>query len=512
MPNYYLSIDNGGTNTKVVIFDEKGKQMASSAFPTLCLEDQSGFREVDMTNLWKLICDAIKDVLNSAKLRGTDITAVACVGHGKGVYLLDKHKQIFTNGILSTDERGKGLAKTFESKVSEIWPLSHQHVVAAQSPILLRWLKENKPETYFNIGYALSAKDFVRFKLTNQLNQEIGDASGNNLINLENKDYDQRLFDFFGISEARDFLPPLVNFDEVVGGLSAEVASVTGLIVGTPVVGGLFDIHACALASGVVDTNFLNVIAGTWSINTYLSEVPVKESSGLMNSLFPGEKYLVESSSATSAGNLNLMIQLLMKEEQENSKQAGSSLYETLEDFLTYTDGRFSKVIFLPFLYGSNSHVNAQGSFIGIKDTTTKSELIRAVYEGIVFAHKNHVDLLLETRQNKPQQIRLSGGAVNSPQWIQMFADILEMPVETVRATEQGGLGGAIAAAIGSGKYSSIEIAIAEMVHVERRVEPQPNMVRLYQQKYQVYQSLLRALTGAWDELANMRNELEGGA
>lgn len=509
MKAYFLSIDNGGTNTKVVIFDQEGKQISASSFPTLSIEKQADFREIDLVALWDSICQAIKEALATAELSGADIKAIGCVGHGKGLYMLDQQQEVFTHGILSTDERGVFLADRLEQNVSDIWSMSHQHIVASQSPILLRWLKENRPEIYQQIGSVLSAKDFVRFKLTNQLGQEIGDASGNNLINLRHKTYDQRLLDFFGIPEAKAFLPPLRQYDEIAGNITEEVATRTGLVCGTPVVGGLFDIDACAIASGVVEDSMINMIAGTWSINSYPSKNLAKESSGLMNSLYPGNQYLVESSSATSAGNLNKMIDLLMKEERENAEGIGKSIYDILEGFLAYTNASYNKVIFFPFLYGSNSQSNAQASFIGLNDTTTKSELIRAVYEGIAFAHKTHFDLLIKERLTLPDVIRLSGGAVNSKEWTQMFADVLGIPVETATVTEQGALGGAMAAAIGSGVYESLEEAIAEMVHVSSAVQPRLEMTKLYQRKYQTYQGLLEALTDAWDDLFSMRKEME---
>ena len=100
---------------------------------------------------------------------------------GKAVYLLDKNGQEFTRGILSTDERAVELAQEFEERLDEIWDLTHQHVVAVQNPVLLRWLKEYEPEIYQNIGAILSAKDYVRFKLTGRIQQEIGDAFGQSL-------------------------------------------------------------------------------------------------------------------------------------------------------------------------------------------------------------------------------------------------------------------------------------------------------------------------------------------
>ncbi|MBF0843558.1 carbohydrate kinase, partial [Streptococcus danieliae] len=188
----------------------------------------------------------------------------------------------------------------------------------------------------------------------------------------------------------------------------------TGLLEGTPVLGGLFDIDACALGSGVLDSETFSLVAGTWNINTYPSGKPADLDSGLMNSLFPTGEYLVEASSPTSAGNLDAVLKLLMREEMILLKERGESIYETLEVFLAETDATFSKILFCPFLYGSNVGQPAEACFWGLTTQSTKSEMIRAVYEGIVFAHKQHLEQLIHSLGRAPQVLRLSGGATNS--------------------------------------------------------------------------------------------------
>lgn len=117
--------------------------------------------------------------------------------------------------------------------------------------------------------------------------QEIGDASGNNLINLKSKEYDSKLFDFFEIPEMFDKMPELVNATDLCGKVTDDIAEVTGLKVGTPVFGGMFDIDACAIATGVLNSDRLSLIAGTWNMNTFPDNQFAPLESGLMNSIFP---------------------------------------------------------------------------------------------------------------------------------------------------------------------------------------------------------------------------------
>lgn len=504
MPNY-LTIDNGGTNTKVTVVDEIGHQLSIVSFPTRSMERKSGFHEIDLNRLWKDLGKACHKVLNQANLKGDQIDGISTVGHGKGLYVLNEKNEIFTDGILSADSRATEYAERFEERVSEIFPISHQHVMASQAPVILRWLKENENETYRNIGSVLSNKDFVRYLLTGTIAQEIGDASGNNFLNLDTQKYDKRLFDFFGISEMYSKMPKLVYSTDQCGTITEEAEKALGIKRGTPVFGGMFDIDACAVATGVLDNTKFSMIVGTWNMNIFPSNDMASFESGLMNSIFPTGKTLIEASSPTSAGNLDLMVKMLMTAEIRDASESHRSIYENLEIFLANTDANFSKLIFFPFLYGTNSDPNSSGAFIGLQSSTTKSEMLRAVYEGVAFAHCAHVQSLLGVLGHKPEVIRMSGGGTNSKSWVQMFANILDLPIELVDGKELGGLGGAITSAVGSGFYSDIPAAVLKMSRVKERFEPQADQVNVYKRKYYIYETLLNALNGSWKPLKSFQ-------
>ena len=505
---YFLTIDNGGTNTKAVICDAQGKQIAVTSFSTKRIEPQPGFQEIRLTTLLADIGTVIQAALKKVQLAATQISAVSVVGHGKGLYTLDQQGQILMNGILSTDERAQTLATQFQQQVEQIYPLSHQQIMASQAPVLLRWLKEHRRPLYDQIGVVLSNKDFIRYLLTGEIKQELGDASGNNLINLQTHTYDAALCNFFGIPEIYHKLPPLIQATDLAGQITAQAAAATGLQAGTPVYGGMFDIDACAIATGVLDEQHLSMIAGTWNMNIFPSDNLAPQEAGLMNSIFPTGCNLIEASSPTSAGNLSLMIKMLLKQEVQQAKNQQKSIYDDLEALLAQTDATSAKVFFFPFLYGSNVDPQAEGGFLGIRSSTTKSELMRAVYEGIGFAHRHHVEQLLQVLGQKPVSIRMSGGACNSSHWVQMFADILNAPIELTAVQELGGLGGAIACAVGSRVYPDFDTAVQKMSHVVKTYQPDPTQVSIYQQKYQVYYSLLQALDGKWSLLHNLQEEL----
>ena len=128
--------------------------------------------------------------------------------------------------------------------------------------------------------------------------------------------------------------------------------------------------------------------------------------------------------------------------------------------------------------------------------------MLRAVYEGIVFSHLTHVKKLLRNRE-APASIRLSGGAANSPVWVQIFADVLQIPIDVVAGRETGAQGAAMAAGIAAGIYPDYKTAIEKTVKITGTVFPRREYKEIYEEKYQVYQEVICALNGVWQHFEN---------
>lgn len=154
-------------------------------------------------------------------------------------------------------------------------------------------------------------------------------------------------------------LPPLLYSSELAGRVTAKGAAATGLLEGTPVAAGMFDIDSCGIASGLSDPDNLCLIAGTWSINEYISDTPVRGEATTRNSFFcePG-RYLIEESSPTSAGNLEWFIRSQMLEEKAKARNEGTSIYDLTNEWVAGTDPQVNNVVYLPFL---NVHLPRAG-------------------------------------------------------------------------------------------------------------------------------------------------------
>jgi L-xylulokinase len=167
-----------------------------------------------------------------------------------------------------------------------VFQKTFQKILACQPVSLLRWLKDNRPGVLEKVRWIFEVKDYIRFRLTGEAFAEVTDYSGSNLMNIRDVRFDKELLEAFGLGDLIDRLPPIKYSTERCGTISPAAARETGLREGTPVAGGMFDIDACAVAMDVTDEENLCVIAGTWSINEYISTAPVLNKSVMMNSLF----------------------------------------------------------------------------------------------------------------------------------------------------------------------------------------------------------------------------------
>ncbi len=487
---YLLGIDNGGTVSKAALFDLEGRQVLKSSVRIPMDTPAAGFTQRKMADIRDKNYELIRDI--TSRCDG-EIVSVGFSGHGKGLYVLGRDGEFIYDGIGSTDSRALSYELMWNSDgtAERIYEKTAQKIMACQPAALLRWFKDNNREVYDKIGYVLSVKDFIRYTLCGEIFAEYTDVSGTNLLNLKTREYDRELLREFGIEEMYDCLPPIRSSDEVCGTVTAECAEKTGLRVGTPVVGGMFDIDACAAAMGNIHPDDMCVIAGTWAINEYVSERMVDDKSVSMNSVFCDPRYyLAEESSAASCGNLEWIRDIIK-----------DTSYAELDKMVESVDPSKHSVIYLPFLYASNENPLAKASFIGLGGHHTTADVVRAVFEGVAFSHKTHINALLESKGSTPDKIRLAGGVVNSKVWTQMFADVIGIPLEVVKQDELGAKGAAMAAGIGAGVYADYADAAEKCVRVSDTVMPDPAAVTIYENKYKKYKAVVNALDGVWELL-----------
>lgn len=502
---YLLGIDNGGTFSKAALFDENGKQVAVSKEATVTLTPKPGYTEKNLTELWEANKKTIRHCIQKSGIDPDSIAGVSLSGAGKGLYMIDYEGKPSYNGIMSTDTRAwEQVQKWYENGVNKrVYEKTFQEILAVQPVSLLAWFKENKPEILKKTQYIFGVKDYIRYMLTGEAYSEYTDFSGGNLINLKTHDFDQELMKLFGLEECYGKLPPLRYSSDICGYITKEVSDQTLLPIGIPVAAGMFDVNACGIASGLSSEQEMCMIAGTWSINEFISRTPVTNGTVALNSMFciPGY-YLIEESSPTSAGNMEWFIGNLMDYEKKDTDKNHTSIYDLTNQWVESIEPEDNNIVFLPFLNGSNEEALAKGTFVGLTSYHNKKHMLRAVYEGIVFSHLTHVKKLLRNR-SKPDSIRLSGGAANSDVWVQIFADTLQIPIDVIEDKELGAQGAAIAAGITAGIYKDYQEAIQRTVTITKTIYPRIEYAKIYEKKYMAYRSVIDGLRHSWEHFKN---------
>jgi len=481
----YLGIDNGGSSVKAILFDKTGRQILQASEELTMITPQSGHTERDMEALWQANIRVIRQI--TSRVDPQSIKGAAITGHGKGLYLWGKDNKPATNGIYSADSRAWAYPQKWakDGTADKAFIKTYQSLLASQPVSLLCWIRDNQPQIYKNIHWIFECKDYIRFRLTGEAYAELTDISGSSLLNLETRTYDKELLSLYGLEDIYEALPPLRRSSDICGKITAQTAKLTGLPEGLTIAGGMFDIDACAIAMDITNDENIAVIAGTWSINEYIAKNPVLDKSIMMNSLYcMDDYYLIEECSPTSMGNLAWIMENVMPDIP--SYPAFIEMAETVA-----LDEQ--QLVFLPFIFGSNYNPLAKAVLLGMDSHNTRNHIARAILEGICFCHKVHVDKLLANREST-KAIRLAGGAAQSRFCAQLFADILEMPVELMATDELGTLGAAMAAAVAAGEYANFKEAAKAMVNIKSRVEPQVENFPIYREKYTRYRQAADAL------------------
>lgn len=506
MGRYLLGIDSGSTVTKAALFDLSGKEIAVASCKTETAYLHPGWTERDMDILWQTTATAIRAVLAKASIKPDEIVGIGNTGHGNGIYLLDKSGQSLRPGIQSMDTRASEILVEWNQRDlhSQVFPFTIQSFWSAQPNALLAWIKKFEPQNYERIGAILLVKDYIKYRLTGEISSDFTDMSATSLMDVRNKNYSRELLALYDLVEVFDALPPLKQSFEVIGQITHSAAEETGLRAGTPVVGGLFDVDASAIGCGVVNPGQACIVAGTWSINEVVTREPIVALDLFMTTLFANtDLFLTIEGSATSATNLEWFVAQCCGDERAEAKRRGISVYEVCNEQVASLTPGSSNIIFHPFLYGSNVQPSARAGFYGIAGWHTRAHLLRALYEGIVFGHLNHIEKL-KTAGAKIESARLAGGGSRSQVWTQIFADTLELPMQVSDGNELGARGAALSAGIGAGIYRDYTEAVQQAVSMVRIQEPIVANTPLYLARYAEYRRLIGAMQMPWQELSKL--------
>jgi xylulokinase/erythritol kinase len=140
----------------------------------------------------------------------------------------------------------------------------------------------------------------------------------------------------------------------------------------------------------------------------------------------------------------------------------------------------------------------AAGQINGLRLTTDRNDLIRAICEGLAYTARQCFDAAGRTGR-----IVVSGGGTGSSAWMQVFADVLEVPLQRARNPEVGARGAVLAGAAARGEA----LDVATWTTPEGDIEPDPTRRLLYDNGYQHQMELLNAARPLWHSRATLATQ-----
>jgi L-xylulokinase len=171
---------------------------------------------------------------------------------------------------------------------------------------------------------------------------------------------------------------------------------------------------------------------------------------------------------------------------------------------------RPSTILFHPYLFGSPHGEGASGGFLGLRGWHDRGDMLKAVLEGIVFNHRDHVEALRDGFSVR--EARLTGGISRNPTFAQMFADALGRRVTTTSVDEAAAFGAALCAGAAIGLYASPQEGARANGATTRDYEPDTARSAAFDERYALYRGVAEALKPQWAAIERLAKPLEGTA
>src|SRR3954464_15552877 len=415
----YLGIDIGTGGTRALLIDERGAVRAGC---TSVHEDmtmaQPLWAEQRPENWWDAAVDAIRGVLAQAKAPGSEVRSIGLSGQMHGLVLLDSAGAVIRPSLIWCDQRSQPQVDAVNAKVGRENVLRHiaNPVLTGFTLPKLLWVRDNEPANFERARKMLLPKDYIRYKLTGEFATEVSDASGTAVFDVVNRRWSFEMMDALGLD--RSLLPECRESIEVTAQISREVAELTGLAAGTPVVGGGGDQASSAIGNGIVEAGVVSCTLGTSGVVFAHMEQVAYDPAGRVHTFchaVPGKWHVM---GVTQGAGLSL--------QWLRNQIAPGVEYEALTAEAAKSPAGAQGLYWLPYLMGERTpHLDAtaRGGWIGMTASHRRADLVRSVLEGVSFSQKDCLDII-ETMGVPVRSARLSGGGARSAFWRQMLADV----------------------------------------------------------------------------------------
>ncbi len=474
MDRWFLGIDIGTSSVKALARGDAGEESARVTYAA----DGPG------PAVWK---SAVREAVARVSRRVARLAAIGLSGQTNTYVLWNPGRGDRDHPVVpwSAGSGGGELAEILQLPPRffvEHISMPHPAMVSYPAPRIL-WMRRALAREWAAAAKLLQPKDWLYHELTGLFASD--PFSWRGLAHLGDGSFHRPLLDRLGIEEAR--LPLLREPWAAPGSLTAGAAAEIGIPAGVPVFLGCNDFFASLAGMGALAPgDWFDVAGSSEHVGRIETRSPLAVTTPLVYG--PGLAHNVHYG-VTAASGVSL---------EWGLAQFGAD---------ARTAGEAGAPLFLPHLQGERAphfDPDARGVFFGIGRSHGPGDLLYAICEGVAFSLRQ-IAALIDEGADSPVRASLYGPL--AAQAAQIRADAFRRPFVVVRQKACAALGAAMIAAVGSGRFASLEDAAAAWVEVERIVEPQPGRASLLDGRYRVYAALYPALKESFARFARLTEE-----
>jgi len=524
MDSYVIGVDIGTTATKAVLLDGEERIVAESTrveHGTVYPPEQPSGAEQDPEDWWAGTVKSVRQVLAASAIEPRRVAAIAVSSQAPCVVLVDRDGRPVRPALLWMDRRSDEECRLRSPVGEEIRRLCGNAVDPYYAAPKMAWLITHEPRVKARTRRFLTANGYVNFRLTGTYTVDNGHAGLTLLAGLNEVRWSPWLAEVWGVPF--DWLPSIAAPTEVVGHITAEAATATGLGAGTPVLAGLVDATAASLEAGVASAGDVCEMTGQSTVLN--AAVPYELLAGGIGALtawaypIPG-LYLLAGTMVSTGGilrwfrdhfsSLSAVADVRdekLREGLRSALAAEGDPFEVLDRLAASAPVGSHGLVLLPYFLGERSPIwdsNARGTIVGLSMATTRADVVRAILEGTAYGMNHNLEEMRRLGLDPPA-LRVVGGGAQSCTWNTIKADVTGLTVEVPAETRGAAVGSALVAAAGVKLLNDLGECVRHRYAARDRIEPDQARHLLYQRYYALYRALYPALVSTFQELAKLR-------
>ena len=516
-----ISYDIGTTGLKACLFEiDKQIKLVEGEYETYELYVlENGGAEQDVEEWWSAMCNCTTRLLDKTGIKAEDIEGISFCSQMQGVVLVDEEGNAIRRAMSYMDQRGEKEMKEVQKhgvtvsgvnarKLQKSIRYTSAASTSAKDPIWkYKWVEKNEPDVFEKIYKWLDVKEYLICRMTGEFIMTPDSAYATLLYDSRkgHEGFSKSLCKMYGIQY--EHLPRIIKCHEVAGRLRRKQAEELGLVEGIKVYGSGGDATLIGVGAGATALGDTHIYCGTsgW-VSTVIDKQEVDIISmiaGIVGATKGRFNYFAEMETAgkcfewvkdhLALDEIDIYLSKMNVEDSPESEYI--SLYDYLSDVIDKVNPGSDGVIFTPWLHGNRcpfEDPHAQGIFFNIGINTGKSQMLRAVIEGICF----HLRWMLECSEKKvttSEKIRFVGGGALSPVSCQILADILGREIITIENTKDvGAVGAAMLVALGEG-YARELSDMSEFVATKKVYKPNLDNKKIYDKQFVVFKQLYKS-------------------